>query len=143
MKIRRSTKCSLKYLSGKKRDLLETIRVEYTKAVNFYIDAFWGREVHKTDLLAPPLHSFTSWFSHRLKKIAAREALDFILSATEKAKKFEETPIKPMYSGDKMQWLEHVVFIQPSKNSTFNLWVHIASVGNKIIFDIPIKLHIL
>lgn len=141
MKIIRSTKCSLKFMSGRKRQLLNKVNSEYSRAVNFYIGRFWGTSISKMDLLSDLLHEFESWFSTALRQIAAREALDMIKASVSKAIVCEKDPIMPIHSGNRMQLTQSIVSIQPSKRSSFDLWLHIRSVGNKIIFDIPIKLH--
>ena len=41
MKIIRSTKCSLKFSTTKKKSELNIILTEYSKVVNFFIDSFW------------------------------------------------------------------------------------------------------
>ena len=99
-------------------------------------------EYAKKDFLAEFLHSFESWVSARLKKVAAREALDMIRSSKEKAVKQGIDPIKPVHGGNRMQLLETVVGIEDAKDSIeFDLWLHVASIGNHIIFDIPLKKH--
>jgi hypothetical protein len=53
MKIIRSTKCSTKFATNKKKIELQTILNEYGKVVNVFIDYFWDKKVDKTQLLKP------------------------------------------------------------------------------------------
>lgn len=85
MKITRSTKCSLKDTSAKKKELLQQVLSEYGKVVNVFINHFWRNgSVSKTELLKPIVDlPSDSWLSARLRKVAAREALDMVNSCKE------------------------------------------------------------
>ena len=80
MKIIRSTKCSVKFATQKKKNELQTILQEYGKVVNIFIDHFWNstEKTDKTKLLKPIVDLPQTWLSARLRKVAAREALDMI-----------------------------------------------------------------
>jgi IS605 OrfB family transposase len=80
--------------------------------------------------------------SARLRKVAAREALDLISSAKEVAKKREEEPKKPVHKGNRMNVSSTIADLILSKNSThFDAWLHLWCIGNNIIIDLPIKFH--
>ena len=99
MKIIRSSQCSLKFSTANKQRQLDIILAEYGKVVNIFIEHFWPLESlpGKTDLLKDivdiPLTQ--TWLSARLSKVAAREAIDMILSV--KAKK-KGKKVKPKYA---------------------------------------------
>ena len=80
MKIIRSSKCSIKFATEKKKIELQTILNEYGKIVNIFIDHFWKLEkVDKSKLLKPIVDlPKDTWLSARLRKVAAREAIDMI-----------------------------------------------------------------
>ena len=80
MKITRSSKCSLKFMTQKKRQELGSVLDEYGKVVNHFISLFWAKSVAKAELLKDVVNSSDSWLSARLKKVAAREALDMVSS---------------------------------------------------------------
>jgi len=80
MKITRSSKCSLKFLTASKGRELDVVLNEYGRAVNHFIGLFWEKPVAKAELLKDVVNSCDSWLSHRLKKVAAREALDMVAS---------------------------------------------------------------
>ena len=188
MKIVRSTKCSVKFATNKKKMELQTILKEYGKVVNIFIDYFWTNPTDKTQLLKPIVDiPRDSWLSARLRKVAAREALDMVgsvknifewnkeqiqntIDALEKKIKTTKTdsknnrrkinnwhkklkankskilmiqPHKPKHKGCKMSISCTIGELQKPKKATktFDAWLHLASIGNKISFDIPIKFH--
>ena len=83
MKLIRSTKCSLKFATTKKRNELSIILNEYSKVVNIFIDNFWLNfdKITKRELLKPIVDIPETWLSARLRKVAAREAIDMINAA--------------------------------------------------------------
>ena len=80
MKLIRSTKCSLKFATAKKQNELSIILSEYSKVVNIFIDYFWlnTEKTSKGELLKPIVDLPETWLSARLRKVAAREAIDMI-----------------------------------------------------------------
>ena len=188
MKIVRSTKCSIKFATKKKRLELQTILKEYGKVVNIFISHFWNNpEIDKTQLLKPIVDiPKDSWLSARLRKVAAREALDMIgsvknvfgwnkeqiqstidalekkIKATKpdskknrrkinnwhkklkalKSKILMIQPHKPKHKGDRMAVSCTIADLQiPKTHGEFDAWLHLASIGNQITLDIPIKYH--
>jgi transposase len=83
MKIKRSSKCSIKFATNKKKQELQTVLKEYGKVVNVFIDYFWDKQLDKKDLLKTIIYIPTTWLTYRLKQDAAREALDIIGSVKE------------------------------------------------------------
>jgi len=81
MKITRSSKCSIKFATDKKKQELRTVLKQYGKVVNIFIDYFWINPTDKTKLLKPIVDiPKDTWLSARLRKVAAREALDMVSS---------------------------------------------------------------
>jgi len=187
MKIIRSSKCSIKFATNKKKQELQTILKEYGKVVNVFIDHFWtNSDINKTKLLKPVVDLPQTWLSARLRKVAAREALDMISSVKEvldwnkeqlqnaidalekkiaktntltkenrrkinnwhkklksnKSKLLMTTPHKPIHKGERMCVSCTIGELQTVKKAdNFDSWLHLASIGNKITLDIPIKFH--
>jgi IS605 OrfB family transposase len=148
VKVIRATKCSLKFTTGTKRRKLKEILAEYSKVVNFFIDHFWDHPTKKTQLLKSIVDLPTTWFTARLRKVAAREALDLIKSSNELAKiRSEERgegveSIKPVHSGRSMSVSSTIASLQiPKESKQYDAWLHLASIGNKIVLDIPIRFH--
>jgi len=149
MKLIRSTKCSLKFATAKKKNDLLTILSEYSKVVNIFIDYFWlnSDKATKGELLKPVVDlPQDSWLSARLRKVAAREAIDMINASKQR---WKEKAVKPLHKGQRMYVSCTIADLVSTKNNgyktedsrLFDAWLHIASVGNKMIMDLPIKYH--
>ncbi len=166
MKIIRSSQCSIKFSTNKKKKQLNIILSEYKNVVNFFIDLFYENPIEKKDLLKDIVNSAPSWFSHRMKKTAAREAIDmlkasFALCKTKREElidKAEKTnnekqkakllsnasnlkPKKPKHHGKRMCVSSTIAEFQLSKTGMFDAWLHLTSIGNKISLNIPIRFH--
>lgn len=186
MKITRSSKCSLKFLTHKKCQELDTVLGEYGKVVNHFINLFWEKPVAKTELLKDVVNSSDSWLSARLKKVAAREALDMVSSVksvfkwnkqqlqnriNQLEKKIKKTPAttrdsrhrlnhwskelkakkaqlatvqphKPKHDGKRMSVSSTIADLQIPRHAIgFDAWLHLASVGDGIILDLPVRFH--
>jgi len=148
MKLIRSTKCSLKFATAKKQNELLTILSEYSKVINIFIDYFWLNtdKISKGELLKPVVDIPETWLSARLRKVAAREAIDMINASKQR---WKEKAVKPLHKGNRMYVSCTIADLVPTKNNgykteesrLFDAWLHIASVGNKMIMDLPIKYH--
>ena len=148
MKLIRSTKCSLKFATAKKKNELSVILSEYSKVVNIFIDYFWlnPEKATKGELLKPIVDIPETWLSARLRKVAAREAIDMINASKQR---WKEKAVKPVHKGQRMYVSCTIADLVPTKNNgyksedslRFDAWLHIASVGNKMIMDLPIKYH--
>jgi IS605 OrfB family transposase len=142
MKIIRSTKCSLKFATEAKRKEIELILTEYGKVVNFFINAFWDQSIEKKNLLKEIVNLPVTWLCARMRKVAAREAIDLISSAKEVAIEREEEPKIPVHKGNRMMVSSTTAELTISKKSTeFDAWLHLQSIGNNIIINLPIKFH--
>lgn len=78
--------------------------------------------------------------SARLRKVAAREAIDMVQSVKERWKNKPEKCNKPIHKGERMYCSSTIAELQDSKSS-FDCFFHLQSIGNKIQLDIPIKKH--
>ncbi len=157
MKIKRSSKATVKFATGKKREILDEIRDEYTRVVNFFIDYFWEHpEFTSENQVKADIYSLPeTWFTARMRQCAAREALSMVLGAKNTPKKrnsiereVEELlgeeifgePVKPVHNGAKMTLSAQTVRIEKGRNS-FDLCLVIHSVGKKIKLHIPLRKH--
>jgi len=146
MKITRSSKCSLKFSTDNKIHQLRKVLSEYGDVVNTFIEYFWllGELPLKSKLLKqivdiPIYGENPSWLSARLRKVAAREAIDMILASR---KRWGDKAVIPVHKGKRMSVSCTIADLLPAVNSTeFDCWLHLASIGDKIILDLPIKLH--
>jgi len=143
MKLIRSTKCSLKFSTAHKKQQLLTVLFEYGKVCNIFIEHFWKNGTpSKSELLKPIVDlPQNTWLSARLRKVAAREAIDMIISVKER---WRDKPWKismPAHKGKRISCSSTIADFQNSKESSFNAWLHMQSIGNDIILDLPIKYH--
>lgn len=139
MKISRSSRCSLKFANRSKLATLDRILAEYGRVVNLFIDSFWTDCPNKARLHKPIVDSVSSWFSARLRKVAAREAIDMILAARGR---YKEKAVKPTHRGNRMCVSSTTAELLPAKRAaTFDSWLHLQSIGEKIILDLPVKYH--
>lgn len=138
MKISRSSKCSLRFTTASKLSKLDIVLTEYGRVVNCFIDLFWIECPAKGKLLKPVVDSVDSWFSARLRKVAAREAIDMVKAAKER---YGDKAVKPTHRGQRMCISSTIARLDISKDSTFDCWLHLSSIGDGIILDLPIKRH--
>ena len=151
MKLIRSTKCSLKFSTKRKMEELATILNEYGKVVNIFIQYFWNNpnKASKGLLLKDIVDIPETWLSARLRKVAAREAIDMVLATKTRWKDKPEKMVIPVHKGNRMYVSCTIADLLSTKNNgyktedsrLFDAWLHIASVGNKMIMDLPIKYH--
>lgn len=147
MKIIRAVKCSTKFATFKKKQTLDVILKEYSSAVNFFIEYFWLKgKLDKGKLLKPivDLPKDITWLSARCRKVAAREAIDMILAVRERWKSDKDVLKinKPLHRGTRMMCSSTIAELQNSdSDSSFDCFLHLQSIGNKIKLDIPIKKH--
>ena len=188
MKITRSTRCSLKFATAKKQAELKTALSEYGRVVNIFIGHFWKNgSPDKSQLLKPIVDlPQNTWLSARLRKVAAREAIDLVSSAKEAAESNKQQlllaikaiesqlkklkpdgkrnrrkinrlhcllkskrmrhnamkPVMPRHAGKSMTVSCTIAELQEAKEANgFDAWLHLASIGNKISLDLPIKYH--
>jgi putative transposase len=152
MKLIRSTKCSLKFSTIKKKSELNSILFEYGNVVNFYINYFWqdpNNIPSKSQLLKHVVDLPETWLSARLRKVSAREAIDMVLATKQRWKDEPNKMVMPVHKGNRMCVSSTIADLVPTKNNRyksdgsrlFDAWLHISSVGNKIIMDLPIKYH--
>ena len=139
MKLIRSSKCTLRFGTAAKRLQLRGVLLTYGRLVNEFIDKFWLEPIEKTALLKGVVNS-VSGSTHRLRKVAAREALDMCLAAKNCAKESGRKEAKPRHVGKRMCCSSTIAALLPAKRSrSFDCWLKIQSVG--FVIDLPIRLH--
>lgn len=139
MRVIRSTRCSLAWATRTKRRQLRETLTEYGRVVNLFIDRFWARKWSKMELLARNIEIPATWLSARLRKVAAREAIDMVASARERDGKWAR---KPAHHGKRMHVSSTIAALLPSEDATeFDAWLHFASIGRKVVMDLPVRFH--
>jgi IS605 OrfB family transposase len=141
MKFIRSTRCSIADATISKHGKLSTLLAEYGRVTNFFIDKWWGKglppakgKLLKDEILVPG-----TWLTARLRKVAAREAVDMIRASRERDGMHAR---KPEHKGRRMHVSSTIASLSPASSATsFDAWLHIASVGRGMILDLPIRFH--
>jgi putative transposase len=144
MKLIRSTKCSLKFTTSAKLQQLQTVLEEYGRICNLFIDYFWENQTNQFQLLKNivDIPKNKTWLSARLRKVAAREAIAMVSAMKERWKNELDKLVKPTHAGKSMHISCTIAELQEKyKTQEFDAWLHLHSIGNKIIFDLPIKYH--
>ena len=140
MKITRSSKTTLKFITAKKRAVLDKIMDEYSRVVNIFIDDFWNHSYGRKDLVKEITNKPDSWLSSRMRQCAAREALGMVNSAKKLALVKDIASVKPNHTGQKMTLSSQCIKIADDVN-TFDLWITLYSIGQGIKINIPLKKH--
>ena len=143
MKFIRSTKCSLKFATVHKRQELNKVLTEYGRVCNIFIEHFWGSSVPSKSKLLKDIVDLpqNTWLSARLRKVAAREAVDMIVATKER---WKDKPAKmsiPVHKGQRMYVSCTIAELQDKETQDFDAWLHLQSIGNNVILDLPIKFH--
>jgi putative transposase len=141
VKIKRSSKCTFKFSNSTKLEQLKLVLTEYGQVANFFIDYFWEHPTSKAELLKPIVDLPDTWLTARARKVAAREALDMISSAKRKAEECNEQPVKPTHRGKRMHVSSTMARFEVSRTKEFDGWLHLYSLGNRIVLDLPLKGH--
>lgn len=119
--------------------MLGQVLDEYAAVVNHFIDLFWVDCPKKSELLKPVVDTPTTWLSARLRKVAAREAIDMVQAAK---KRWKDKAKKPTHRGQRMCVSSTIASLDLAKNaSEFDCWLHLSCIGSGVVLDLPIKLH--
>ena len=143
VKITRSSKCTLRFATKAKRDLLAEVLTEYGRVVNFFIEHFWDLEEppSKGELLKPvvDLPGSMTWLSARFRKVAAREALSMVSASR---RRWKDKAVMPAHKGKTMYVSSTVCELREAKDAEhFDCWLMLRSIGSKVSIDLPIKKH--
>lgn len=138
MKVKRSTKCSLRFANRNKQDKLSTVLLEYGKVVNIFISFFWKETPEKRDLLKPLVDIPETGLSARLRKVAAREAIDMINSSK---KRWGDEAKIPVHKCKRMYLSSSIADLELSNTNEFDAWLKLRCIGNKVKIDLPIRFH--
>ena len=130
--IRKAT-ISLKNANKGKLEKLEIITKEYVRVVNLFIDIFWEQKQFMFKFA--PQSDIDSWLSARIKQATAKQALSIIKSQRKRKKKY-----KPMLTRFAMELDSRFIEIGQDINS-FDFWIKLSSIGDKIILNIPSRKH--
>lgn len=162
----RSSALTLKFATSKKLNTLDLVFNEYTSVVNLYINALnQSKELPKFTNF-----KVDTWISARLQQCAGKQATEIVKSTRKKdsdirykkykkvykyflnkqrqkkfiEKKFSELnlnfKIKPRFNGKSINLDNRFWSLNTSANS-FDYWIKLESIGNKIKLLLPLKNH--
>ena len=105
---------------------------EMTKVVNLFIDELWLQQDFKSTYVK---FKVETWLSARLQQSLGKQALEIVKSQRKKKKKS-----KPLFRGNSFNLDSKQVDFQYGANS-FDIWVRLSSVGNKLQIKLPTRAH--
>lgn len=162
----RSSSLTLQFSTDKKLNTLDVVFDEYTRVVNLYVNEYAQSKILPK---FTPLKVVT-WLSARLQQCAGKQALEVVRSTRKKdvelrqkkykkvykyflknnrqlkflSKKMSELclnyKIKPRFDGKTINLDTRFWTLNKSENS-FDFWVVLSSIGNKIKLCLPLKNH--
>ncbi|RLI97315.1 MAG: hypothetical protein DRP00_04245 [Candidatus Aenigmatarchaeota archaeon] len=117
--------------TGKRQKLL-AIMQESRRVINVFIDELWKQR--KFNDKFSTLKTDT-WLSSRMQQCLGKQALSIVKSQRKRKKK-----TKPVYDGNVLELDQRFVQFRFDENS-FDVWIHLSSIGNGIILNLPGKKH--
>ena len=162
----RSSSLTLQFSTDKKLNTLDIVFNEYTRVVNLYVDKYSQTKILPTFTQI----KVETWISARLQQCAGKQAIEIVKSTRKKDFEIRQKKYKKVYKyflqknrqvkflSKKMSELRLNYKIQPrfdgktinldtrfwslnkSENS-FDFWVVLSSIGNKIKLCLPLKNH--
>jgi len=134
LKMIRKATINLNYANtGKQQDLLK-ISKEYVRVVNLSIGYLWQKEQFSGSFVKDTSW-IDSWLSARMKQCAAKQALAIVKSQRKKKQK-----TKPVFTRLTMELDSRFIEIKQDVNS-FDCWLTLSSIGNKIKLQLPSQKH--
>jgi len=129
--IRRS-QMNISFANQGKLTKLDSVFLEASRVVNLFIDDLWLKQDFKSKFVS---FKVDTWLSARLQQCLGKQALEIVKSQRKKRKKS-----KPIFNSNTINLDSRFVDIQFDNNS-FDVWVKLNSLGNKISLNLPSKKH--
>lgn len=130
--MKRSVKININYANKGKLKTIDSILEESIKVVNLYIDSLWGTKNANDKFIQ---YKVDTWLSARMLQCLGKQALEIVKSQRKKKKK-----TKPIFKFPCINLDSRFVDVEFNNNS-FDIWIHLASIGNKIRLNIPSRKH--
>lgn len=131
--MKRSIRININYANKGKLETLDKILLESVKVVNLYIDSIWGTNNVNAKFVQ---HKVNTWLSARMLQCLGKQALEIVKSQRKKKKK-----TKPIFKFPSINLDARFVDVEFNNENSFDIWIHLASLGNKIRLNIPSKKH--
>ena len=159
----RSTKASLKFSNNSKLDTLHSFIAEYKKVVSTFVEMLWNEKTVRPLIPKEFTSKINSWISQRAIQSAAKQASGIVRGTKTKQerrlfqiKKLQSegknpsklqniynrvNTTKPVIDNIEAELDSRFVKITMENPTTFDGWVTLTSLGNKIKIQIPFKKH--
>jgi len=129
--IRRS-QININYANNGKKDQLDLFCKEAVRAVNLYIDLLWEQDDFNSKFVKVKVDT---WLSARMQQCLGKQALEIVKSQRKRKKK-----TKPIFKRHSFNLDSRFITIVQDINS-FDIWITIGSIGNRIKIILPGKKH--
>jgi len=123
---------NISYGNRGKLESLDSVFEESRRVVNLYIESLWKRKNFVSKFVD---FKVETWLSSRMQQCLGKQALEIVKSQRKKKKK-----TMPIFKSDVINLDSRFVDIQFNNNS-FDVWVKLSSIGNKISLKLPSKKH--
>ena len=132
MLMKRSVTVSVDLANDGKKLKLDSIFLESRRVVNLFIDKLWKLRDFSSKFIG---FKVDTWLSARMNQCLGKQALQIVKSQRKKKKKH-----KPRFEKDVIELDERFVDVQFDDN-TFDIWVKIASIENRMSINLPARKH--
>lgn len=129
--IRRS-QISISESNPGKLSTLGTLFLECQKVINLYIYEIWKNKDFESKYVD---FKVDTWLSSRMQQNLGKQALSIVKSQRKKKK-----PHKPVFKSLSFDLDSRFIDVQFDNNS-FDIWIHLQSIGNKINLKLPGNKH--
>lgn len=130
--MKRTVTININNANALKKCKLDNLFEESMRVVNLYIADLWKAGNFNSKFVSAKVDT---WLSARLQQCLGKQALQIVKSQRRKKRK-----TMPVFSKDVIELDERFVDIQFDNNS-FDIWVKLTSLGNKMSLKLPAKKH--
>lgn len=157
-----SSTLSLKYSNKNRLDGLDTVLDEYKICLQKYINILWEEKYIPKLIGNDILKQVDSWFSARMLQCCSKQAVGIVNSVRKKQSKLQfrieklnevgkhkqarkiqlklnKLQTKPIVKKFQMELDNRFLTIDHSKSTSFDIWIKLTSLGNKMKLLFPIK----
>jgi IS605 OrfB family transposase len=128
----RRVQLNINYANNVKLTTLDSFFVEAANVINLYIDKLWVNQDFSSKFVTEKVET---WLSARMQQCLGKQALEIVKSQRKKKKRS-----KPVFQRKTFNLDSRFVKITQDVNS-FDIWITLTSIGNKIKLILPSKKH--
>ena len=130
--MKRTVKININYANKNKLQTIDDIFTEAKSVINKYINLLWDTNNVNDKFVSQKVDT---WLSARMQQALGKQALEIIKSQRKRLKK-----TKPIFNKEVINLDSRFIDIQFDNNS-FDIWIKLTSIGNKINLKLPSKKH--